>query len=284
MASAGDGRCLVCNQEGPISADHIGPISLGFAHSPHFNPLCGPCNSGKNNRMSHQDISELLALEDAGHTVTSWQIAPLWSSCKTAVGDDMQAGLLSKLLRIQQHHYLESLYRVVKAELPELLLQFLHPEFAHSRIELVGFDPATLKFRDTRLEPRQDGYATSRGARMIRIAFDALRDYGIKPHRNLQVVDQSLIRPQAQEFHEVLNAEQSAGSPLREQLIHVLNLDSPAEVRDEAFIPFVGQTADPDANSRIRVALAQLLDASSGVLHSRYQRGDAVSWDDFADS
>jgi hypothetical protein len=233
--------------------------------------------------MSHRDISELLVLEDEGHTVTSWQITTLWNNCRTAVVDDTQALLLSKLLRIQQHNYLESLGRVVEAGLPELLLQFLHPEFAHTRIELVDFDPATLTFGDIRRESRQDGYATSRGARMVRIAFDALSDYGAKTHRNLQVVDPLLVQPEDQEFQEVLNAERSAGSPLREQLIRVLSLDAPAEVRDKGFIPLVRQTADPDASNRIRKALVQLLDAYSQVLFSRYQRGDAVSWDDFAD-
>jgi len=233
--------------------------------------------------MSHRDISELLALEDAGHTVTSWQITALWDNCKTAVVDDTQALLLSKLLRIQQHNYLESLGRVAEAGLPDLLLQFLHPEFAHTRIELVDFDPATLTFGDIRHEPRQDGYATSRGARMVRIAFDALRDYGAKTHRNLQVVDPLLVQPEDRDFQEVLDAEQSSGSPLRDQLIHVLSLDVSAEVRDEAFVPLTRQVVDPDASNRLRNALIQLLEAHSQVLFSRHQRGDAVSWDDFAD-
>lgn len=33
---------------GPCHADHIGPISLGFAHRPRFQMLCASCNSAKN--------------------------------------------------------------------------------------------------------------------------------------------------------------------------------------------------------------------------------------------
>jgi len=47
--------CPGCGKKRKMSADHIGPISLGFTHRPKFNPLCSPCNSRKNNRVTLED-------------------------------------------------------------------------------------------------------------------------------------------------------------------------------------------------------------------------------------
>ena len=56
----------------PCSADHIGPISLGFCHRPEFQFLCKPCNSAKNNRMYYSDVLHLIEVEKAGETVATW--------------------------------------------------------------------------------------------------------------------------------------------------------------------------------------------------------------------
>lgn len=45
-----------------VSADHIGPISLGFCHRPKFHPLTKAANSAKNNRMSFADVKVLMSL------------------------------------------------------------------------------------------------------------------------------------------------------------------------------------------------------------------------------
>ena len=46
-----------------VSADHIGPISLGFCHSPFFAPMTKEENSAKNNRLRYQDVLKLIQLE-----------------------------------------------------------------------------------------------------------------------------------------------------------------------------------------------------------------------------
>ena len=52
--------CPICGNVENMSADHIGPISLGFCHSRHFNPMCKSCNSSKNNRFTKADVDELI--------------------------------------------------------------------------------------------------------------------------------------------------------------------------------------------------------------------------------
>src|SRR5439155_1114271 len=55
-----------------ISPDHIGPMSLGFAHRPKFHPMTSSQNSSKGNRMTLNDVKVLISDEEKGETVVSW--------------------------------------------------------------------------------------------------------------------------------------------------------------------------------------------------------------------
>jgi 5-methylcytosine-specific restriction endonuclease McrA len=47
-----DYRCLACGRKRKLSADHIVPLSKGGASSiDNIQPLCGPCNSGKGDKI-----------------------------------------------------------------------------------------------------------------------------------------------------------------------------------------------------------------------------------------
>jgi len=70
--------CPVCGKKRKLTADHIGPISLGFAHRPNFNPLCKSCNSKKNNRLTIQDVKSLIKDEKKGEKVISWHSQYIW--------------------------------------------------------------------------------------------------------------------------------------------------------------------------------------------------------------
>ncbi len=56
---------------GPCSADHIGPLSLGFTHRPEFQLLCKSCNSAKNNRMTLREVVHLRETQETGEAVIS---------------------------------------------------------------------------------------------------------------------------------------------------------------------------------------------------------------------
>ncbi|MBK8294182.1 MAG: Alw26I/Eco31I/Esp3I family type II restriction endonuclease [Solirubrobacterales bacterium] len=79
MNQAGPGECPLCGEFSKLSADHIGPISLGFQHSVYFEAICVGCNSGKNNRMRFRDITALRAIEERNESVVSWQARSVWS-------------------------------------------------------------------------------------------------------------------------------------------------------------------------------------------------------------
>ena len=75
--------CFICNKEATMTADHIGPISLGFIHDPtNFQACCSSCNSCKNNRFTQSDISKLTLLEQKGYQIVSWWAKDCWDTNK----------------------------------------------------------------------------------------------------------------------------------------------------------------------------------------------------------
>ena len=81
-----------------MTADHIGPISLGFCHSTNFAPKCKACNSAKNNRLSLSDVRKLLTLEADGNQVVSWHSQYIWDKYKNTITSDKDARKLSSLM------------------------------------------------------------------------------------------------------------------------------------------------------------------------------------------
>ena len=88
-----------------LSADHIGPISLGFCHRPKFHPM--QMNSiGKKNRMTFADVKILLEDEKNGDHVISWHSKYLWDSLKNRVTNYADAVRFSSLMRKNLHYVL----------------------------------------------------------------------------------------------------------------------------------------------------------------------------------
>lgn len=90
--------CPVCGETAKMTADHIGPISLGFCHSTNFAPMCKACNSAKNNRLSLSDVRKLLTLEADGNQVVSWHSQYIWDKYKNTITSDEDARKLSSLM------------------------------------------------------------------------------------------------------------------------------------------------------------------------------------------
>jgi Alw26I/Eco31I/Esp3I family type II restriction endonuclease len=194
MTMGGKGVCPECGRTDLMSADHIGPISLGFSHTPWFKPLCSSCNSSKGNRLTHSDATTLIAKERQGYVVTSFQIRSLWDLCKGKVDSDASANKLSKALRINQHYFLLLLKEIYDAGHPEILLLLTKPELAEEKIEFIDVDPSDFTFKEIKRARRAETYSKSKGARMLRIAFESLDDYAAKEKRNIHAVPDEIER------------------------------------------------------------------------------------------
>jgi Alw26I/Eco31I/Esp3I family type II restriction endonuclease len=199
MNAVGMGVCQKPNcQSGggvvQLTADHVGPISLGFRHSPRFVVACRTCNSGKGNRMSLDDVRTLIEWErESGNSEASWQAREIWDALKGEVTDDAEALRLSRVLRINQHHFLSILSQVAAAGATDALFGLLSLQYAENRYSFDGLDPTTLVYTRSVAVRRQDTYSESKKARAVRIGYDALKDYAAKDDRNVQAVADEVL-------------------------------------------------------------------------------------------
>ena len=175
------------NHPRPCSADHIGPISLGFCHRPEFQFLCKPCNSAKNNRMYYSDVKHLIAAETTGETVTTWYADSIWQKCKHKVSDKESALRLSRVMRDNRNVAMMLLAEFLTKKEYLFLLTLLNLEYADFEYDIVPESAritnqiVTVDFSKKKSTLR---YVTIQKTRKIRIAFASLVDYSQKDNRN----------------------------------------------------------------------------------------------------
>lgn len=171
----------------PITADHIGPISLGFCHRPVFRLLCQSCNSQKNNRMYLADVNQLKQFEQDGQAIVSWYAKPIWDSLKNNVRTPEDALKLSRVMRDNRFNALFLLNRMYcTCRASAFMLSLLHLENADYNYRVIRpwrIENSVISFdfseNHTELE-----YATIQKIRRIRIGFDSLKEYSEKENRN----------------------------------------------------------------------------------------------------
>ncbi|KKQ77215.1 MAG: hypothetical protein UT00_C0017G0002 [Parcubacteria group bacterium GW2011_GWA1_38_7] len=179
-------KCPNCEKKRKMTADHIGPISLGFTHRPRFNPLCRACNSRKNNRMTFGDVQTLINDEKKGDQVISWHSKYIWDRLKNKVKNQDDALKLSKLMRANLHHILILFSKISELGYDEFLLKYLHPEYSFVDYRFLGFHP--LKGRKETLEKPLDSKNKEKNAkRYVRVAFESLEEYKNIENRNTKI-------------------------------------------------------------------------------------------------
>lgn len=182
-----EGICPRCGKKVILTADHIGPISLGFRHRPKFQPLCRACNSAKNNRMMLSDIEQLISDEKSGEEVICWHSKAIWDLLKNRAKDDRDAREISSLMRTNHHHVMEILYIISANGYKDFLLNFLHPEYAYYSIEFRSLDRKTFQYeRIVKKKGTMKQYENN-AARYVRIAFESLNEYHSKTMDNRRV-------------------------------------------------------------------------------------------------
>lgn len=176
--------CPQCGNTKQMSADHIGPISLGFCHSKwNFAPLCKECNSSKNNRFTKQDVDRLLYLESNGIQVVSWHAKYIWDTLKHTVQDDDSAKALSSIMLKCHQNVLYLFSKIYKDTGKNYLSRFLHPDYSFVDYRFENFDPfdwSKLKVISEALESKNK---QKNSERYVRIAFESLQQFEEKDNR-----------------------------------------------------------------------------------------------------
>ena len=185
-AGAGDGVCAMCKERKKMTADHIGPISLGFAHRyDGFQPLCSSCQGGKRDRLFKRDMDILIQQENDGSQVVSWHAKGIWDGLKHLVQNDTQGESLSIAMKRNQWAYLTLLHKIYSSGHGIHLLPYLNPEQFYHDVEFIDIVPGQYKCANFVLTPGDKDQYSNNAGRYLRVSFAALDDYVSKGNRRI---------------------------------------------------------------------------------------------------
>lgn len=272
MTLGGEGKCPECGREAKMTADHIGPISLGFTHRPRFRPLCSSCNSTKGNRLSFADVNTLLADEGRGDKVASFHIGTLWNAIKSRVKNAGDAKKLSNLLRINQHYYLEILAKIYQLGYPDILLNILGADFAQEKIAFIGLDASSFRYKSIVKTKRADTYSDSKACRAVKIGFEALEDYSRKEKRNIHDVPEKVLAKSREHLLASLPPLNDSNGTFRKKLVELLRNNKMEEKQKLQALSalFEGNFSARGENKEFQKALRGYLEAIGKDLLKRF--------------
>jgi Alw26I/Eco31I/Esp3I family type II restriction endonuclease len=267
LMKSGNGTCVQCGNEGKVTPDHIGPISLGFAHLPIFQPFCKSCNSAKNNRMFLKDVKKLLELEKEGQTIISWHAKYIWDKLKNKVATENEAKKLSRLMRISHHQFLEMFYLISSRGYKDFLLQYLNPEYAFfEKIEFKNLNPSTYEYEEVIKTRGTKTQYHNNAARYIRIAYESLNMYHDKKNRkiiNKPSIEYSL---KVKEIIKALEEDETFNVNLRQYLESAFKFKGKKESEEQIKLALKEFEMEPYKNKKIDSLIKEAIKINSDIL------------------
>lgn len=259
---------------GPCSADHIGPISLGFTHRQEFQLLCKSCNSAKNNRMKLRDVAHLRQVEANGEKVISWHSKALWDARKEDVVDDETALRLSKLLRDNRHTLMSILQKIAKAGYYTFLATFINLKEAENEVSFINLriDNSLTVFDNISRNERQNKYVKEQKARRFRVAFQSLQEYFTKETRNAFVISSSVIDSKVEAALSILHNSSNEIRELDREIAALLsndNLDT-VDVKCRELVDRI-PSIDPPEFAQAKQELKQAMSLAAGELSKMWE-------------
>lgn len=191
-----------------VSPDHIGPMSLGFAHRPKFQPMTANENSAKGNRMTYSDV-QLLIEDEKKDEVITWHSKYIWDKLKVKVKNDTDALKLSGLMRKNLHHVLIIFSMINEKGHSAFLKEFLNPDYSYFDYEFTHFNPETGGYDE--VIPKELGGQNQKNnaERYIRIAFESLDKYSVAENRNTKIWESIAITKKVNQVLDLLDAEKN---------------------------------------------------------------------------
>ena len=216
--------CPNCGNIRKMSADHIGPISLGFCHSRNFAPMCSGCNSSKNNCLTKNDVDRLIRIEESGEQVISWHSQAIWDAVKHTIKNDADAKFASSIMAKCHQNVLNIFSIIYKKTGNVFLRRYLHPE--HSLVDYRFEDVDLLHLEKLKIisTPLDSKNKRKNQERYVRIAFESLEEFSNKTNRK----NYFLIEENSKELDPIIAAIKSeehdkADSLLRQLIQNISN-------------------------------------------------------------
>ena len=192
---------------GSPTADHIGPLSLGFRHMPKFRLLSQSANSAKNNRMSFDDVLYLRELEKS-IPVTSWYAKSLWDLRKKSVSNEENALRISKMLRDNQRLAMRILSTLFEKYQIPFLIYLLNLDYANYDNNFLNLriDNYVTVYDKVLKKERSTKYSIEQKIRRIRVGLFALENYISKENRHYQNDFDEEVKNVVYKSEELLNS------------------------------------------------------------------------------
>lgn len=173
------------------SADHIGPISLGFVHDPRYlQKMRGGDNSSKRDRLSLEDIEKIIEIETRTDIYPmSWYSKDIWehirrnyANNKSKIGVEYRDALKQNMA-----DFMYVLF-VVLERCGERGKHILCDAFLKPKYKYFDYDYEFNELGEiTKQTPRHfTGRSSEELERYKRVAISAVYDYQDKSNRNLK--------------------------------------------------------------------------------------------------
>lgn len=172
-----------------VSADHIGPISLGFIHDPRYlQPMLGSDNSSKRDRLQIIDIENIIETEQrTGICPMSWQSKLIWEYIRNNYKNNPEKvpTVYRDALKQNMVNFMYILRYILK-KCPNQGVIFLVKAFLEPRYDCFKY---SYKFNSKgEILSQEPRHYTERNQneidRYIRIAIASVYEYGKKDNRN----------------------------------------------------------------------------------------------------
>ena len=171
------------------SADHVGPISLGFIHDPRYlQPMLIGDNSSKRDRLQLVDIEKIVETEKRTKVYPmSWYSKRIWEYIKAnyATNKEKVAGPYRDALKKNMANFMYVLWRILN-DCPQngkgfLIEAFLKPNFVYFNYSYTFDAQGNITAQVSRHFTDRNKDETNR---YCRIAIKAVYDYNNKENRN----------------------------------------------------------------------------------------------------
>lgn len=177
-----------------ISADHIGPISLGFIHDPRFlQPMPSNENSAKRDRLQEEDLEKLIELEKTYDiSAISWFSNVLWNFIKHDFQNQRKYSLTDyrNILKKNMIFFMEILHQIIKIT-GENGEKFLEHFYIEPKKEFFKYDytfSESGNIIDKTLRNFTDSTAKEYD-RFLRVSLDSITDFvEKKENRKIKVI------------------------------------------------------------------------------------------------
>lgn len=196
-----------------FSADHIGPISLGFIHDPHFlQRMSGSANSSKRDRLKMEDFNLIKEKENKYKIIPiSWFASEIWSKMENSVYNNDELKKYRTILKQNMNAFMECLW-VISNETDGkkgknfLTRVLLKPKESYFRYNY-HFDPIDGSYDKT--PKKVSKQLTKEYERYIRVSFQSVDDYHNKNNRHIKLILNKQEQQELESLCEKINTDVS---------------------------------------------------------------------------